>query len=368
VLAPVCARPRCRSPSRRGQKWYDQRIALPPGNPDRKAAEKAHAQAGTPGVTHFDGFGRADVALTPIVGDIDYDEKGRRKLVTYASGTETEYSYDELSFRLQHFKTTRASDGKLLQSLKYYFDAAGNIVQTEDSATHSVYFSAPTVPDGGAEYTYDALYRLIEAKGREHAAGAHQQRDETGLPIHSVPHPNDPSGLRRYSRSYEYDPVGNLLQMKHTPASGPPGAAWTRDYSYAAGSNRLLSTTHPGGVRSYAHDAHGSMPAMPHLSAIDYDHLDQTRHVQVTAGQDVYFVYDAAGQRVRKVYEHAAITEERIYLGGYELYRKHVSGSVDTERETVHIADDARRVCMVETLTVTAGSPVPAPTVTARRS
>ena len=40
--------------------------------------------------------------------------------------------------------------------------------------------------------------------------------------------------------------------------------------------------------------------------------------VAVTA----YFTYDAAGQRVRKVWEHSWLVEERIYLGGYEVYQQ----------------------------------------------
>lgn len=49
---------------------------------------------------------------------------------------------------------------------------------------------------------------------------------------------------------------------------------------------------------------------------------------------------------------HSGITEERIYLGGFELYRKKVSGDVVLERETLHIMDDTRRIAMVETKTI----------------
>jgi hypothetical protein len=53
---------------------------------------------------------------------------------------------------------------------------------------------------------------------------------------------------------------------------------------------------------------------------------DQLRHVQVDPGatQHVYFVYDASGQRVRKVYEHSGYRDERIYLGGLEIWRRTV--------------------------------------------
>ena len=42
-------------------------------------------------------------------------------------------------------------------------------------------------------------------------------------------------------------------------------------------------------------------------------------------GGTAYYVYDAGGQRVRKVIEtqNGTLSEERIYLGGFEIYRKY---------------------------------------------
>src|SRR5205823_1497939 len=63
-------------------------------------------------------------------------------------------------------------------------------------------------------------------------------------------------------------------------------------------------------------------------------------------GERTYYVYDATGQRVRKVTERQATPgneprrkEERIYLGGFEIYRQYNGdGSIVTlERETLHI-------------------------------
>src|SRR5690606_14624925 len=41
-----------------GQHWYDERIALSSGDPERDAAEKAFAHADTPTLTHLDALGR----------------------------------------------------------------------------------------------------------------------------------------------------------------------------------------------------------------------------------------------------------------------------------------------------------------------
>jgi RHS repeat-associated protein len=53
--------------------------------------------------------------------------------------------------------------------------------------------------------------------------------------------------------------------------------------------------------------------------------------------------------------------EERRYLGGYEVYRKTIASALEDERETLHIADDRSRVCMVETLTWEEGDEVEEP-------
>ncbi|MBI4704888.1 MAG: toxin, partial [Deltaproteobacteria bacterium] len=306
---------------------------------------------------------RGAVTATSFVTDIDYDEKGRRTKIAYGNGSETSYAYDPLTFRLLSFTTTRSSDSKKLQSLAYAYDPVGNIVATHDSADQDPFFSAPSVPSADGDYTYDAIYRLIAAEGREHAAGADVQLDEQGLPIHAIPHPNDPSGLRRYTQGYDYDEVGNLTEMRHRLDLGEQGE-WTRAYAYVPGTNRLATTSHGSlGTRSYAHDAHGNMTAMPHLAAIAWDYADRMRSADLGGGGLVYFVYDGSGQRVRKVWIHNGYRDERLYLGGYEIFRRTViaTATLQDERETLHLADDATRVCMVETLTVEGGTPVPSP-------
>ena len=92
---------------------------------------------------------------------------------------------------------------------------------------------------------------------------------------------------------------------------------------------------------------------MPHLPSIGWDHNDQMQEVGLGGGGTTYSTYDAAGQRVRKVWEHSGLVEERIYLDGWEVYRKRDSlGKLLVERETLHGMDGTRRVVRVETKTV----------------
>jgi RHS repeat-associated protein len=75
--------------------------------------------------------------------------------------------------------------------------------------------------------------------------------------------------------------------------------------------------------------------------------------------ETTFYVYDAGGQRARKVTErqNGSHKEERIYLGGFEIYREFNGNGIDIalERETLHIMDDRQRIALVETRTQ--GSP-----------
>jgi RHS repeat-associated protein len=88
------------------------------------------------------------------------------------------------------------------------------------------------------------------------------------------------------------------------------------------------------------------------------------REVDMGGGGNAYYVYNAAGERVRKVCEHSGIIEERIYLGGYEVYRRREGAQAQLvlERETLHVMDDARRIALVETKTLDTSVPPFTPT------
>ncbi|PID37813.1 MAG: toxin, partial [Proteobacteria bacterium] len=170
---------------------------------------------------------RGAAAWTTFVADIDYNARGQRTRLQRGNGATTTYEYDDETFRLIRQRTTRASDGAVLQDLTYTHDPVGNIVQIDDAVS----FGNSAVPANGL-YEYDALYQLTKAEGREHPG---QQPTNTDPALLRVDHPNDMQGLRRYREQYVYDEVGNILRMAHQPL-GPGGSGWTRRYEYASDS------------------------------------------------------------------------------------------------------------------------------------
>jgi hypothetical protein len=171
--------------------------------------------------------------------------------------------------------------------------------------------------------------------------------------------------LVRYTERWLYDSVGNMLEHQHLPAAGSPVPGWTRRYLYAPDGNRLLASSVPGDPlgtfsASYGYDntptnnagAHGSMTSMPHLQQMRWDYADRLQQTSLGGGGEVFFCYDAAGQRVRKVWLHSGIVEEHLYLGGFEIYRRRLGTTLQIERETLHVQDGGRRVAMAETKNV----------------
>jgi RHS repeat-associated protein len=337
---------------------------------------------------------------TPFVTDIDYDAKGQRTRVVYGSGATaghegvtTTHEYDPLTFRLARLTTRRdpaafpedcpeppdvAWPGCRLQDLRYTYDPAGNVTHITDTAQQAVFFRNVRV-EPSAEYTYDALYRLIEATGREHLGqfGApiphsHDDAGRTGLL-----HPGDGMAMGAYTESYVYDAASNLVEMRHR-GTDPAHPGWKRAYTYGQRSlteagkngNRLSSTTVDTTTpERYRHDEHGNMIRLPHLGGADpapnllWNERDHLRQVQLGGGGTAFYVYDSAGRRVRKVWEKApGRTEERIYLGGLEIFRRrNGSGTVQLERQTLHITDDRKRIALVETRTIDVAGDDPGP-------
>jgi RHS repeat-associated protein len=319
---------------------------------------------------------------TEFVVNIDYDAKGQRQLIEYGNGVKTKYNYDAQTFRLVQLLTTRLDNNQpvRLQDLSYTYDPVGNITTIRDDAQQTIYFNGEVVSPS-TQYEYDALYRLISASGREHIGQTTQQPTESRSDLkphydandwtrrNNLPHPNDAKAMRNYTELYEYDGVGNILAMIHQAIGGD----WTRGYDYEVANNRLRTTSLPGDgddvkllPSRYKYDLHGNMIQMPHLPLMQWDFKDQLQATSQQVRNDggkpeiTYFVYDASGQRVRKITERQANAgrtptrmKERIYLGGFEIYREYNGDgtTVTLERETLHIMDDQQRIALVETRT-----------------
>jgi hypothetical protein len=202
------------------------------------------------------------------------------------------------------------------------------------------------------------------------------------VPRIGLKHPNDGRAMGTFIENYVYDAVGNLLKLHHT-GDEPSNPGWTRRYAYGETSliedgtgsvlqkfsNRLSSTTlngnHPR-LETYSYDNHGNMTSMPQMQLMQWDYKDQlcmTQRQKVNDededgikrhGERTYYVYNATGLRIRKITElsNGNLKDERIYLGQFEVYRRHFGTNAGLIRETLHMMDDKQRIGLVETLMI----------------
>ena len=327
-------------------------------------------------------------AWTPFITFINYDAKGQRTICRYANGLTTTYEYDDKIFRLIHLKATRTTveggrsaaifkNPATIQDLRFTYDPVGKITRIEDDALKTVFHANQRI-DPECEYAYDPTYRLIEAKGREHIGQSAfsffpEHSDYRDYPFEGAAQSTDLQALQHYTECYSYDPAGNFLTMFHRAAH----RNWTRNYAYGETSllepdkksNRLSETALDSGphtpVERYTYDRHGNVTRMPHLPSMAWNYKDQlsaTSRQLVKDGmpETTYYVYDASGQRARKVTERerGKRTSERFYVGGFEVFREFSGAGVAMERETLHVMDDKQRIALIETRTIEDGEPI----------
>jgi RHS repeat-associated protein len=327
---------------------------------------------------------------TPFVTNISYNARGQRLSIQFGNNTNTAYSYDPETFRLEQITTTRPTfpaNQQTVQDLAYSYDPIGNILHIQDDADiQDVIFFRNVRVEPSADYTYDPIYRLIGASGRELlglSGGTSLPPTATSyndIPRAGLLQPGDGNAMGIYSEQYLYDPVGNFLQFIHQ-GTNPANPGWSRAYTYnepsllepAKMSNRLSQSAISGSsslVEKYTYDLAGSMTSMPQLQGMAWDFKEELIMTQRQAvnssdtdgelhqGQRTYYVYDSNGQRVRKTTESSAGVKlkERLYLAGYELYRKYTGGSLTLECQTLHVMDDKKRVALLDTTTVNASA------------
>lgn len=303
------------------------------------------------------------IAKKLFVKNIDYNEKSQRTSITYGNDIAANYTYDAASFRLIRLQSKKLNN-EPLQDLNYTFDPVGNITHAEDKNIPVIFFNNQKTT-GLNTYTYDALYRLKQATGREHIAQLNYGNEDnwTDLPFLKQHAQGDNMAMRPYTQQYQYDKAGNIMQMSHVAAGGN----WTRDYTYDALNNRLLSTQlgQNANLFNYAyssHPKHGFITSLPHLTLMQWNFKEELQAIstqQVNSGkpETTYYVYDASGRRVRKITDQAIAgagnapkKSQRIYLGVIEIYREYDNAqNVSLQRISYHVTDDKDKVATIET-------------------
>ncbi|MGJ7203703.1 RHS repeat-associated core domain-containing protein [Morganella morganii] len=257
-----------------------------------------------------------------IIKSVTYSAAGQKLCEEHGNGVVTTYTYEPQTQRLIAVKTEHPARKKIFQDLRYEYDPVGNVLCVTNSAEETRFWhNQKVVPEN--RYTYDTLYQLVSATGRE-MANAGQQR--SSLPDIS---PFDKASYANYTRNYIYDRAGNMTQIRHSAPK--TGNNHTTDITVSQRSNRAVLKTladtsekvealfTPGGQQTKF------QPGQT-LSWTARGELQQVTPVvrNGAAGDRESYRYDAGSQRILKttVQETGSRTQTQqvIYLPGLELH------------------------------------------------
>ena len=278
-----------------------------------------------------------------------------RTLVAYGNGLMTRCAFDPDTARMSRMRIERyraegsfglVPDGGLLRDLGYDYDLAGHIVGIRDRSPGCGVPGTPLGPDAiDLEYEHDALYRLVRATGREHDSRSPSDQPWLDAELFTD---QDATRTRTYARRYAYDDAGNVLEMRH--ATGGGVGSFTQTFAVAADSNRVESFTQGGMTSSHTYDANGNTLVQAGVRHFHWNHTDQLHGFRIQAGNgppsiEAVYLYDAAGERVKKVVRRqGGAVASTAYVG--HLFERHKSGG--RELDTIHVSDDQMRVAELQ--------------------
>lgn len=268
-----------------------------------------------------------------LVSEIRYDALGGVVSECAGNGVTTTARYAGEDGRLLQLQSCNV-EGKPLQDFNYAYDPMGNITSIEDKAQLTRHFNNQRI-DPVCSYTYDSLHQLIEATGSE----VSQPSYGPALPSWQTP-PLDPSQLRNYIQTFNYDAAGNLQTRHHSGAE-------TFEMFTSPDSNRSVADK-ANLVDGF--DANGNQLALLRGQKMGWDIRNQLSRVTLVRRGDgpddtECYCYDSPGHRLRKVRLTQAASRtlraEVLYLPGLEIYRDSATGeerhvvSVETGRSQV---------------------------------
>ncbi|KAI0448402.1 65kDa B protein-domain-containing protein [Xylaria acuta] len=293
-----------------------------------------------------------DGSTIASVNKIEYSEDGKTILVEHGNGSRTTHDFDKKTRRLAKTCTKRIKDGAILGDLTYTRDCLGRVVCKDNRAQKIVHFDNNAVTPS-QEFRYDALGQLLEATGREQAGaskeGQKQLRPHAAFSGREDSVPGDGRRMVEYVETYKYDLAGNMVQMQHAPRKADSYSGWTRTYTYQepsrvdpeVKSNRLSSTAIGKVTETYGYDdnagRNGCITSVPGYSTLTWDHDDRLRSFSTqrisadgsATPETTWYVYDAQGERVRKITDRSAASgspprrsKETRYLPMRDVYTR----------------------------------------------
>ncbi|HOM11220.1 MAG TPA: RHS repeat-associated core domain-containing protein [Spirochaetota bacterium] len=244
---------------------------------------------------------------TDYVKDIQYDEYGSRTRVEYGNGVVSTYEYDDRMHRLVQLQTKQGDS--TLQNIAYSYDRVGNILTRTENGIQMSDRTPKTITH---RYSYDSLYRLVEAEGTLQENG---------------------NVVNNYRNAFTYSEIGNILsKLQIVKAQGNEDPTLTYTYTYTYAGNKPHAVTGINDNLTYRYDANGNMTAV-YDTAKNYNRilywdddnrLTKTVDTQAGVSTATQYAYDAKGMRIVKDGPYG----KSIYVDtGYVLSQEYVESN-----------------------------------------
>jgi insecticidal toxin complex protein TccC len=250
-----------------------------------------------------------------LVHDIRYNPSHQVERETAGNGVVTEAEYAPSDGRLLRL-AAGLPGASPVQDLSYEVDAAGNIVGIKDHALPVRFFKNQRI-EALRTFDYDSLGQLISATGWE--------AERSSLyPLGHYRTSPDANAVRNYREEYDYDPAGNMTELRHLGAQ-----PFTRSWAVAANSNRsLLEEDQPLDFDNHF-DRNGNLRFLQRGQVMTWDLRNQLTSVSPVqreneADDTERYLYGGGGKRLRKVRtaltDARTVTSEVRYLPGLEIH------------------------------------------------
>ncbi|EJM61638.1 C2H2-type zinc finger protein [Pseudomonas sp. GM48] len=250
-----------------------------------------------------------------LVHDIRYNPSNQVERETAGNGVVTEAEYAPSDGRLLRLATALPGESPL-QDLRYAVDAVGNILEIDDRAL-PVRFHKNQRVEARRTFGYDSLGQLISATGWKAEQAA-------SYPMPHYRTSNDANAVVNYREEYDYDPAGNMTELRHFGAQ-----PFTRRWAVDPNSNRsLLEDDQPPDFDS-RFDSNGNLRCLQRGQAMTWDLRNQLASVSPVpreneADDTECYLYGGGGKRLRKVRttltDARTLTAEVRYLPGLEIH------------------------------------------------
>ncbi|WP_238082072.1 RHS repeat-associated core domain-containing protein [Pseudescherichia vulneris] len=250
-----------------------------------------------------------------LLAGITWSAAGQVMTESAGNGVTTTYGYDPQNQWLATI-TAQRTDSTTLQDLSYGYDFTGNVTSVTDCTVAAGYYRNQST-SGIRQFTYDALYQLLSATGRENA-------NNTAMQYSALPVVSDGNQYVNYTRSYFYDDSGNLKTLKHTGAG-----SFTRTMTTDTTSNRSVQQNDGG-------------PQTPDEVANWFDANGNLLTLQASATADDALAWDGSNnlQEVALLSRSSGDNDREIYqYSGSQRVRKQTRTLVNGDSQLWNIAE-----------------------------